>query len=57
VIGVLALAVAVPSIYTAWVVVKEARFEGAARRFLADNLKLPGGCWPRSRRTTTRPIR
>lgn len=42
VIGVLALAVAVPSIYTAWVVVKEARFEGAARRFLADNLKLPG---------------
>ncbi|MCA6218116.1 DUF389 domain-containing protein [Ideonella sp. B7] len=42
VIGALALAVAVPSVYTAWVVVKEARFEGAARRFVADNLHLPG---------------
>ena len=42
VIGLLALAVAVPSVYTAWVVVREARFDAAARRFVADNLNLPG---------------
>lgn len=42
VVTLLALAVAVPSLVTAWSVVHEARFEAAARRFVNERLRQEG---------------
>jgi len=38
VIAVITLGISIPSVYTAWTVVQEARFLGAARRFVSENL-------------------
>lgn len=40
VIALMVLVIGVPSIYTGWWVIREARFQQAARRFLAENLDL-----------------
>jgi uncharacterized hydrophobic protein (TIGR00271 family) len=42
VVGLLALSIAIPSVYTGWHVIQEARFEQAARHFVAENFDLPG---------------
>lgn len=38
---VVTLAIGIPSVYTGWRVVQEARFQQAARRFVAENLEFP----------------
>lgn len=40
IIGLVTLVVAVPSVYTGWTVVHEARFQQVARRFVAENLNF-----------------
>lgn len=40
VIVLLTLVLVVPSVYTGWNVVQETRFKGAARRFVAENLRF-----------------
>jgi uncharacterized hydrophobic protein (TIGR00271 family) len=41
VITLMVLAIGVPSVYTGWWVIQEARFQQAARRFIAENLEFP----------------
>lgn len=40
-IALIAIAIALPSIYTGWAVLNELRFEHAAKRFVAENLTFP----------------
>lgn len=41
ILALITLGIALPSAYTAWTVVNEARFQQLAHRFISDNLKFP----------------
>ncbi|MEO7964679.1 MAG: DUF389 domain-containing protein [Gemmatimonadaceae bacterium] len=41
IVAALTIALALPSVYTAWISVQEARFRTAARRFVAEELTFP----------------